>query len=63
MGTQGSILELTQGGKSSVKLNGDEERRFLEDGDTVVIRGQAGKEGEWVGFGEVAGRIEPALTC
>src|ERR1700712_4800964 len=50
--TQGSLLEQIQGGKVPLKLGGGEERLFLEDGDTVTIRGWSGKEGGLVGFGE-----------
>ncbi|PNY24990.1 Fumarylacetoacetase [Tolypocladium capitatum] len=59
--SRGCILEQTQGGKIALKLQGGEERTFLQDGDTVVIRGWAGKEGALVGFGEVEGTIQPAL--
>ncbi|KAJ6440605.1 fumarylacetoacetase [Purpureocillium lavendulum] len=58
--TQGSILEQTQGGKAAMQLTGGEERKFLQDGDSLVIRGWAGKEGALVGFGEVSGKILPA---
>ncbi|KAK2738813.1 fumarylacetoacetate hydrolase [Colletotrichum kahawae] len=60
-GTEGSILEQTKGGKEAVKLNGGEERKFLQDGDTLVIRGWSGQDGALVGFGEVSGKIEAAL--
>lgn len=60
-GTEGSMLEQTGGGKTTIEIGGGEERKFLEDGDTLVIRGAAGQEGALVGFGEVSGRIEPAL--
>ncbi|GKT82325.1 putative fumarylacetoacetase [Colletotrichum tofieldiae] len=60
-GTEGSILEQTQGGKQTVKLNGGEERKFLQDGDTMIIRGWSGQEGALVGFGEVSGKIEASL--
>lgn len=57
-GTQGSLLEQSQGGKTPIKLNGGQERKFLQDGDTVVIRGWAGGiDGELVGFGECSGQI------
>ena len=56
-GTEGSILEQTQGGKAPLSLSGGEERKFLQDGDTLVIRGSFGKEGAMVGFGEVSGTI------
>jgi len=61
-GTQGSLLEQIQGGKVPLKLEGGEERRFLEDGDTITIRGWSGKgEDGLVGFGECSGTILPAL--
>uniref|UniRef100_A0A1Y1KLJ4 Fumarylacetoacetase n=1 Tax=Photinus pyralis TaxID=7054 RepID=A0A1Y1KLJ4_PHOPY len=59
-GSEGSILEQTQGGKVPVKLQGGEERKFFEDGDTVTIRGWAGEQGALIGFGEVSGTILPA---
>ena len=62
-GTHGSILEQTQGGKQAVKLNGGEERKFVQDGDTIIIRGVAGETDDGlVGFGECAGQILPALS-
>ncbi|KAI0894689.1 Fumarylacetoacetase [Annulohypoxylon nitens] len=54
---RGSLLELSEGGKKDVLLYGMDVRRFLKDGDTVVIRGICGKPGEKVGFGECVGRI------
>ena len=60
-GSQGSLLEQCSNGKSKIQLNDGEERTFLEDFDTVTIRGWAGgANGELVGFGECIGRIEPA---
>lgn len=60
-GTQGSLLEQIQGGKVSIKLNGGEERKFLQDGDTITIRGWSGQDGSLVGFGEAVGMILPAV--
>ena len=60
-GTEGSILEQIQGGKVALKLNGGEERKFLEDGDIVTIRGWAGEEGALIGFGECVGMIDAAV--
>ncbi|KAL2112711.1 hypothetical protein VUR80DRAFT_6738 [Thermomyces stellatus] len=60
-GSEGSILERTQGGKVPLPLSGGEERRFVQDGDTLVIRGWFGKEGALVGFGEVSGTVEAAV--
>jgi fumarylacetoacetase len=56
-GTAGSLLELTWGGRDPLELAGGERRTFLEDGDTVILRGRAGP----VSLGEVAGTILPAL--
>ncbi|WQF85695.1 Putative fumarylacetoacetase [Colletotrichum destructivum] len=62
-GTQGSLLEQSQGGKTPIKLSGGHERKFIQDGDTVVIRGWAGEQdGELVGFGECTGQILPPLS-
>lgn len=55
-GTEGSLLEQTKGGKTVVML-GQEERKFLQDGDTLTIRGWAGKDGARIGFGEVSGTV------
>jgi len=60
-GSFGSLLELTQGGKAPLALASGEERRFLEDGDTVIIRARAQREGfAPIGFGEARGTILPA---
>jgi fumarylacetoacetase len=59
-GTEGSLLEMTGGGKASIQVGGDE-RKFLQDGDTLVIRGWAGEDGARIGFGEVSGTIQAAL--
>lgn len=57
-GTHGSILEQTKGGKVAIEIGGGETRKFLEDGDTVVIRGWSGSKGdELIGFGECSGQI------
>jgi fumarylacetoacetase len=56
-GTYGSFIELTWGGRDPMELAGGETRTFLEDGDTVVLRGSAG--GGAVVLGEVAGTIVP----
>ncbi|CAK7229419.1 hypothetical protein SEUCBS140593_007238 [Sporothrix eucalyptigena] len=61
-GTHGSLLEQTQGGKVAIEIGG-ETRKFLEDGDTVVIRGWSGdNRDELVGFGECVGQILAATT-
>jgi fumarylacetoacetase len=58
---RGALIELTWGGTEPV-IVGDEKRTFLEDGDEVVISASApGLDGPRIGFGEVAGRILPAV--
>ncbi|OHE97366.1 fumarylacetoacetase [Colletotrichum orchidophilum] len=62
-GTQGSLLEQSQGGKTPIKLDGGQERKFIQDGDKVVIRGWAGdQDGQLVGFGECVGQILPPIS-
>lgn len=61
--TEGSLLEQSRNGTTEVQLKGDERRTFLEDNDTVTIKGWAGsQDGLLVGFGECVGRIEPAVN-
>lgn len=56
------MLEQTQGGKVPLEFPGGEQRIFLEDGDTVTIRGWAGSDGDdCIGFGECHGQILPPL--
>ena len=56
----GSMLELSWNGKEIVKLESGTERTFIEDGDTVIMRGFAEKNGVRVGFGEVKAKVLPA---
>ncbi|MCB9188206.1 MAG: fumarylacetoacetase [Flavobacteriales bacterium] len=56
----GSMLELTWRGTKPIKMNDGSERKFIQDGDTVTIRGYAKKDGIRVGFGEVNAKILPA---
>lgn len=61
--SRGSLLEQNDNGKTTIKLSGGEERKFLEDGDEITITGVCGTdEDALVGFGECVGRIEPALS-
>lgn len=60
-GEFGSILELTHGGKQPIKLPNGETRTFLEDGDTVVLRGYCkSADAVRLGFGEAVGTLLPA---
>ncbi|MGF1476545.1 MAG: fumarylacetoacetase [Geminicoccaceae bacterium] len=60
-GNRGSLLELTWGGKEPLMLAGGIKRRFIEDGDTLILRGAARGDGVTIGFGECAGKVLPAL--
>ena len=50
-GSEGSLIELTRNGAEPIRI-GDDGRKFLEDGDEVVLRAE--------GLAEVRGRVEPA---
>ncbi len=57
----GSLLELSIGGKQPISLPNGETRTFLEDGDTIIMRGFCAKDGAArIGFGEVVGTVLPA---
>ncbi|MCT8339968.1 fumarylacetoacetase [Flavobacteriaceae bacterium TK19130] len=56
----GSMLELTWRGQNPLKLSDGSERKFIEDGDTVILRGHAEKDGVRIGFGDCSGKILPA---
>ena len=56
----GSLLELCWGGKNDIELPGGETRKFLKDGDSVVLRGVCRGDGYTIGFGECEGTILPS---
>ena len=57
-GGHGSLLEATQGGRSRITLASGETRGFLEDGDEVILRAQARREGLVpIGFGDCRGMV------
>ena len=57
----GSLLEITEGGKRPIALASGNTRTFLDDGDEVIIRARARREGYApIGFGEVRGVVLPA---
>ncbi|RQO63073.1 fumarylacetoacetase [Paucibacter sp. KBW04] len=61
----GSLLELSMGGKQDLTLPNGETRKFLQDGDTVILRGYAQREGaRRIGFGDCSATIvaAPALA-
>lgn len=57
----GSMLELSWGGKNPLTLKNGEKRKFIEDFDTVIMRGYCEKDSIRVGFGEVKSQLLPAL--
>ncbi len=58
---RGCLLELTWRGKEPIELPNGEQRRFLEDGDEIIMRGFCEREGfRRIGFGECRGRILPS---
>jgi len=61
---RGSLIELSWNGTDPVVLSDGTTRAFLEDGDEVTITATApGPGGARIGFGEVTGRIHPALSA
>jgi fumarylacetoacetase len=56
-----SLLELTWRGERPISLPGGESRTFLQDGDVVTMKGYCQGDGYRIGFGEVAGRVLPAI--
>jgi fumarylacetoacetase len=57
---RGSLLEISWNGVEPIELPGGVKRTFLEDGDSLVMRGWCQGDGYRVGFGEVEGTILPA---
>ena len=57
----GCLLELTQRGTAPLTLPDGSQRAWLEDGDTVIMRGYAAREGLRIGLGEVRGTVLPAV--
>jgi fumarylacetoacetase len=59
--SRGCLLEITARGAQPVVLRNGETRKFLEDGDTVILRGYCEREGAArIGFGECRGTVLPA---
>jgi fumarylacetoacetase len=56
--SRGCLLELTWRGQEPIRLPTGEDRRFLEDGDEVILTGRCRKEGfVSIGFGECRGVV------
>lgn len=61
--SQGCLLELTRRGAEPIALPTGEERKFLHDGDEIVMRGVLEREGAArIGLGECVGRVVPAFS-
>lgn len=60
-GSYGSMIELAWKGTRPIEMPGGAGRTFIEDGDTVTLRGFAEKDGLRIGFGEAAGHVLPAF--
>lgn len=58
----GSMLELTWRGEKPITLPNGETRKFLQDGDTVTMKGYCQGDGYRVGFGDVSAKVLPALS-
>lgn len=56
-GSFGSMLELAWNGQKPLTMPDGSERTFIEDGDTVIMRGHSEKDGVRIGFGECIGKI------
>lgn len=56
----GSMMELTWRGTKPITLKDGTERKFVNDNDTIIIRGYCEKEGKRVGFGECVATLLPA---
>jgi fumarylacetoacetase len=55
----GSMLELTWGGKNPIKMKDGSERKFINDGDTVIMKGYCHNDKVRIGFGEVSTKLLP----
>jgi fumarylacetoacetase len=58
--SRGSLLELSWGGREPFPVDGGS-RSFIEDGDTLVLRGQCSGDGYVIGFGDCSGQLRAAL--
>jgi len=59
---RGSLLELSWGGKEPIELDSGETRSFIEDNDTLTLKGAARGDGYTIGFGDCVGKVLPALA-
>lgn len=57
----GSMLELTWRGQNPLKMNDGSERKFINDNDSVIMKGYCKNDGIRIGFGECKSKLLPAL--
>ncbi|QYZ69746.1 fumarylacetoacetase [Neotabrizicola shimadae] len=60
--SRGSLQELSWGGKEPIALKDGGTRTFIEDNDTLTLRGAARGDGYTIGFGDCTGQVIPALA-
>ncbi|SPF79210.1 hypothetical protein ALP8811_03148 [Aliiroseovarius pelagivivens] len=58
----GSLMEMSWAGREPFTLDTGETRTFIEDGDTLTLRGAAKGDGFQIGFGDCTGQILPAVS-
>jgi len=58
----GSMLELTWGGKNPIVMNDNTERKFINDNDTVIMKGYCQNSSVRIGFGEVSTKLLPPFV-
>ncbi|WP_424941513.1 fumarylacetoacetase [Aliiroseovarius sp. S253] len=58
----GSLMEMSWAGREPFTLDTGETRTFIEDGDTLTLRGAAKGDGFQIGFGDCVGQILPAVN-
>jgi fumarylacetoacetase len=58
----GSMLELTWGGKNPIVMNDGSERKFINDNDTVTMKGFCQNSSVRIGFGEVTTKLLPPFV-
>lgn len=61
-GEYGSLMEVSWAGREPFTLDTGETRTFIEDGDTLTLRGNARGDGFTIGFGDCTGKILPAVA-
>jgi fumarylacetoacetase len=60
-GSEGCLLEMTRGGRQAIALPNGEKRSYLLDGDEVILRGTARRDGyAQIGFGDCRGTVTAA---